>query len=61
MVAQFPHFRGTPLAGKLLEIAVAACVSACIALLMGNLRELPRPLGASIVQLAPADQQMARH
>jgi len=51
----------TPLAGKLLEIAAAACVSACIALLMGNLREPPRPLGASVVQLVSADQQIAGH
>jgi len=59
MVAHFPHL--TPLAGKLLEIAAAACVSACIALLMGNLREPPRPLGASVVQLVSADQQIAGH
>ena len=61
MVAQFPHFSESPLAGKLLEIAIAACVSACIALLMGNLREPPSPLGAPVVQFVPADQQMARH
>jgi hypothetical protein len=58
MIAQFPHL---PMLGtKLLEIAGAACASACVALLLGNLREAPYPPIAPIVRLAPADEQLIR-
>jgi hypothetical protein len=59
MVAQFPHL--TRLAGKLLEITGAACASACVAMLLGNLREPPHPPVAAVVRLAPADLQMIRY
>jgi hypothetical protein len=59
MVAQFPHL--TRLAGKLLEIGGAACASACAAMLLGNLREPPRPPVTEVVRLAPADLQMIRY
>jgi hypothetical protein len=58
MVAQFPHL--SKLGTKLLEIAAAACVSACVALLLGNLREAPSPPLPPIVRLAPADEQLIR-
>jgi hypothetical protein len=58
MVARFPHL--SKLGTKLLEIAAAACASACIALLLGNLREEPSPPLPPIVRLTPADAQMIR-
>jgi hypothetical protein len=58
MVAQFPHL--SQLGTKLLEIAGAACASACVALLLGNLREAPYPPIAPIVRLVPADEQLIR-
>ena len=59
MVAHFPHL--TRLAGKLVEIAGAACASACAAVLLGNLREPPYPPAPPIVQLAPADEQIIHY
>jgi hypothetical protein len=59
MVAQFPHL--SKLGTKLLEIAGAACTSACVALLLGNLRELPCPPLPPIVRLAPTDEQLIRY
>jgi hypothetical protein len=56
MVAQFPHL--SRLASRILEIAGAACASACAVVLLGNLREPPRPPAAPVVRLAPADEQM---
>jgi hypothetical protein len=58
MVAQFPHL--SKLGTKLLEIAGAACASACVALLLGNLREAPYPPLPPIVRLAPADKRLIR-
>jgi hypothetical protein len=55
MIAHFPHL--SKLGGKLLEIAGAACASACAAVLLGNLRDPPYPPAAPIVRLAPADEQ----
>ena len=51
MIAHFPHL--SKLGGKLLEIAGAACASACAALLLGNLRDPPYPPAPPIVRLAP--------
>ena len=59
MVAKFPHL--LRLANKILEIAGAACVSACVAVLLGNLREPPQPPAPSVVRLAPADVQLIRY
>jgi hypothetical protein len=59
MVAQFPHL--LRLANKILEIGGAACVSACVAVLLGNLREPPQPPAPSVVRLAPADMQLIRY
>jgi len=59
MVAQFPHL--SKLGTKLLEIAGAACISACVALLLGNLREPPHPPLPPIVRLATANEQLIRY
>ena len=56
MIAHFPHL--SKLGGKLLEIAGAVCASACVALLLGNLRDPPYPPAPSIVRLAPANEQV---
>jgi hypothetical protein len=60
MIAHSPHLSKlgvSKLGGKLLEIAGAACASACAAVLLGNLREPPYPPAPPIVRLAPADEQ----
>lgn len=59
MIAHFPHL--SKLGGKLLEIAGAVCASACVALLLGNLRDPPYPPAPPIVRLAPADEQVIHY